>query len=263
MYRETKVKVPGQTYSTSLLKIIDTLHSSLLPMKLSAWTLSATVATITITSTIVAAFTSPSNNLIVKRRMRTTSSTLHQQLSSLVGDEVRESKWHASPLTSFDTYSRVGSSPGHFVTHGTPTTSQQVSHHHGSLPPLASFDQDGRVGCSPGSFITHGTRSTAPGRTYVIIGDTVRESRASYAPMDHYGRVGTLGEVGTTEDDNSYTYIPASGYYIQPIVSSEFVPHSSTSSSYNTSSRNNIASGGGYSSTQVKKAGYGLGGWKK
>jgi hypothetical protein len=107
----------------------------------------------------------------------------------------------------------------------------------------------------------------APGRTY-IIGDTVRESRASYAPMDHYGRVGTLGEVGT-EDDNgsSKRYIPASGYYIQPIVSSEFIPHSSSSSSSysNTSSRNFIASGGStsYSSTPVKKVGYGLGGWKK
>jgi hypothetical protein len=84
--------------------------------------------------------------------------------------------------------------------------------------------------------------------------------------MDHYGRVGTLGEVGTEEDEDSVSskrrYIPASGYYIQPIVSSEFVPHSS---SYNTSSRNNIASSGStsYSSTPVKKSGYGLGGWKK
>ena len=185
-----------------------------------------------------------------------------------MGDDVRESKWHASPLTSFDTYGRVGSSPGHFVTHGTPTTTS--SQHHGSLPPLTSFDEYGRVGCSPGSFITHGVRSTAPGRTSYVIGDTVRESRSSYAPMDHYGRVGTLGEVGTTEDDNEDSvsskrrYIPASGYYIQPIVSSEFVPHSS-SSSYNSSSRNNVASGGStsYSSTPVKKAGYGLGGWKK
>lgn len=174
--------------------------------------------------------------------MITSASSLQQQF---VGDDVRESKWHAAPLASFDYYGRVGSSPGHFETHGIPT-SQHVSYHG---PPISSFDQYGRVGTSPGSFETQGSRSTAAGRSYVI-GDTVRETRTSYAPFDHHGRVGTLGEIGTEGNNkigNSKMYIPAS------------------SSSY--MSRNSIARGGSgsssYSSTPVKKAGYGLGGWKK
>lgn len=247
-------------------------------MKLSALTLSAAVATITTASTIVvAAFTSPSN-LVFERMTTTTSATSSLRRQAVRGEDVREGKWHDhAPLASFDRHGRVGSSPGHFETHGIPTTRRVVSCHG---PPLASFDRHGRVGASPGSFETHGSRSAADGRAYVIVGDTVRETRTSYAPFDHRdGRVGTIGEIGTegnNDDDDKIgngskrpSYIPASGYYIQPNVADEFVPHSS-SYSYASSSSNNIASGGSgrssssYSSTPAKKkAGYGLGGWKK
>ena len=98
-------------------------------------------------------------------------------------------------------------------------------------------------------------------------GDAVRENAwARLAKSDAKGgsddrMIGNTGKSGS--------YIPASGYHDRPIVADEFVPHSSSSSYASSSSGDDIASGGSsgssstYSSTPAKKAGYGLGGWKK
>lgn len=81
---------------------------------------------------------------------------------------------------------------------------------------------------APGHFETIGSKSSA-GRSPTD-GESVREARATYAPFDiESGRVGQLGEIGF-DSGGQYRrqYTPASGTYVQPHISEEFVPHSST-----------------------------------
>ena len=81
---------------------------------------------------------------------------------------------------------------------------------------------------APGHFETIGSKSSA-GRSPTD-GESVREARATYAPFDiENGRVGQLGEIGF-DSGGQYRrqYTPASGTYVQPHISEEFVPHSST-----------------------------------
>ena len=79
-----------------------------------------------------------------------------------------------------------------------------------------------------------------------VMGEDVRESRASYAPFDHYGRVGIVGEIGDEKSAHRPAPMARMAGALPPSYSSSPPKKSMVSKS---------------TSGEPKK--YGLGSWKK
>ena len=88
--------------------------------------------------------------------------------------------------------------------------------------------------------------SSSPSRGGSVMGEDVRDSRGSYAPYTHDGRVGALGEIGASGAGGG-------GGHHQPAARMALPPSSSSSTS--------SAASKPKSSGRPKK--YGLGSWKK
>lgn len=108
-----------------------------------------------------------------------------------------------------------------------------------SIPKLGSTSMAGLMLASFDSRLASSSSSTGGGSS--VMGEDVRESRASYAPFDHYGRVGIVGEIGASGDEKS-VHRPA------PMARMAGAPPMKSMSK---------------SSTTGKPNKYGLGSWKK
>jgi hypothetical protein len=106
---------------------------------------------------------------------------------------------------------------------------------------LASFDS--RLASS----------SSTGGGGSSVMGEDVRESRASYAPFDHYGRVGIVGEIGASGGDEKSVHRPAP---MMARMAAGALPPSYSSSPPKKGSMMS-------KSTSGKPKKYGLGSWKK
>jgi len=104
---------------------------------------------------------------------------------------------------------------------------------------LASFDS--RLASS-----TTGGGGGGGGGGSSVMGEDVRESRASYAPFDHYGRVGILGEIGDEKSAHRPAPMARMAGALPPSYSSSPPKKSMVSKS-----------------TSGKPKKYGLGSWKK
>ena len=124
-----------------------------------------------------------------------------------------------------------------------------------SIPKLLSSGSTSMAGLMLASFDSRLASSTTTGGGgggggwSSVMGEDVREKRASYAPFDHYGRVGIVGEIGASGDEKS-AHRPA------PMARmAGALPPSYSSSPPKKSMMSKSTSG------KPKK--YGLGSWKK
>lgn len=101
---------------------------------------------------------------------------------------------------------------------------------------LASFD----------SRLASSTTGGGGGGGSSVMGEDVRESRASYAPFDHYGRVGIVGEIGDEKSVHRPAPMARMAGALPPSYSSSPPKKSMVSKS-----------------TSGKPKKYGLGSWKK
>ena len=124
----------------------------------------------------------------------------------------------------------------------------------GSIPKLSSSSTS-MAGLMLASFDTRlaSSSSTGVGGSSVM-GEDVRESRASYAPFDHYGRVGIVGEIGASGHEKS-VHRPAAAPMMARMAVGALPPSYSSSPPKKGSMMSKSTSG------KPKK--YGLGSWKK